>query len=89
MTTVKELIRELEGMDQDAEVRIAHQPRWPLEYSIGQTVEVTNPDEDDEEEAEVKDKPAKEPETVVYIGEGNQLGYLGSNASRSLGWGRN
>ena len=37
---VRELIEELESMDPNAEVKIAHQPSWPLECSIGQVVEL-------------------------------------------------
>ena len=31
---VKELIEYLEGMNPEAEVRLAMQPSWPFEYSI-------------------------------------------------------
>lgn len=36
--TVKELIEELEMHDEDAKVRIASQPSWPLEYTVGPVV---------------------------------------------------
>lgn len=36
--TVGQLIRELEGMDENAEVRLAHQPHWPFEYSVGEVI---------------------------------------------------
>ena len=48
--TVKQLIEELEGAEnQDAEVRLAQQPTWPFEYSVGDVVEakVCEYDEDD------------------------------------------
>lgn len=38
MMTVRDLIAALEDYDPDAEVRIAIQPRWPLEYSISDVV---------------------------------------------------
>ena len=75
--TAKELIEELEwaiernGGD-DVEVRTAQQPKWAFEYSIDQAVTVKH-DEDDGE-------------TIVYLGEGSQLGYLNEDASRELGW---
>ena len=61
----------LEDYDQDAEVRIAIQPRWPLEYSISDVVcsDSIKPDEDDEEN-EDEDQPV-----VVYLTEGTQIGY--------------
>lgn len=47
--TVRDLKSLLEGVDEDAEVRIAHQPHWPFEYSIRQVVAVGTNDEDIEE----------------------------------------
>ncbi len=95
---VAELIEELEGMPPEAEVRIAHQPSWPFEYSLSSIVEVGGetppaPDaqdyatEEDYEDAlaEYEDDDAPE-ELVVYIAEGSQLGYLPGAASRELGW---
>jgi hypothetical protein len=75
--TATQLIEELEwaiernGGD-DVEVRTAQQPKWAFEYSIEQAVTVKH-DEDDGE-------------TIVYLGEGSQLGYLNEDASRELGW---
>ncbi|MER0443035.1 hypothetical protein ABR738_00340 [Streptomyces sp. Edi4] len=37
--TVAELIEQLEGVDPDAPIRLAMQPRYPFEYTIGQVVE--------------------------------------------------
>lgn len=39
--TVSRLIAQLEEMDPEAEVRLAHQPHWPFEYSAAAAVEVT------------------------------------------------
>jgi len=38
--TVSELIQELEYLPQDAEVTLAMQPSWPMEYSIGGAIEI-------------------------------------------------
>jgi len=37
---VQELINELEGMNPEAEVRLATQPSYPFEYSVNEVVEV-------------------------------------------------
>ncbi|HEY6362265.1 MAG TPA: hypothetical protein VIX63_14225 [Vicinamibacterales bacterium] len=91
--TLNELIETLQDLAEDhggdVEVRLAQQPRWPFEYSIGE-VAVANAmddaDEDDDEEEDATDDP--DAAAVVYIGEGRQLGYLGGVATRALGWGR-
>lgn len=36
--TVEELIEQLEDMDPDLEVRVAHQPNWPFELEIADHV---------------------------------------------------
>lgn len=38
--TVAQLIEILEGMDEEAEVRLAIQPNYPFEHGIGEVVEV-------------------------------------------------
>jgi hypothetical protein len=70
--TVTDLIQELEGCDPDAEVRIAQQPAWPLEYAIDPANPAVEVDLDGT--------------TVVYLGEGAQLGYLPEPARQQLGW---
>ena len=72
--TVRELIQELEYMDQDAKVRFASQPSWPFEYSIYGVIQTTVKDIRDNEE------------DVVYLEEGQQIGYLPSEAKEELGW---
>ncbi len=79
--TVGELIEMLEGMDEDAEVRFAHQPCWAFEYSISDVVEVEL-DQDDNGQYHQGHGVSK----VVYIAEGTQLGYLPGAASEQLGW---
>jgi hypothetical protein len=72
---VRELIEELEGMNPEAEVRFASQPSWPFEYNIQGVVECNPEDESDNEPAE-----------VVYLVEGNQIGYLPGEVKDEIGW---
>ncbi len=72
--TVEELMEELEGCDPDAEVRIAQQPAWPFEYALDPAQAVVAVDLDDRQ-------------PVVYLVEGQQLGYLPGQAADQLGWG--
>jgi hypothetical protein len=73
--TVRQLIEELEFMNQDAEIRFASQPSWPFEYSI-----------DDVIDAEIENPRTGEAEEVVYLAEGRQIGYLPSEAKNELMW---
>lgn len=122
---VRELKLALESLGDDVEVRIAHQPHWPFEYSIGQ-VEVVGPGQSEyevvlgepwadvetsgegtkwylfdpnDEDQEVHgpfdsaddangalERLEQECETIVYIAEGEQLGYLPSPAAKRLRW---
>lgn len=90
--TVCELIRLLKTYDPDSEVRIASQPRWPMEYRVHDVVETSLDKEDvddDLDDDDRNDDEDDEPEIgVVYIVEGDQLGYLGETARRDVGWGR-
>ena len=96
---VSELLELLEDMPEDAEVRLAHQPSWPFEYSIDQVVEVDGKSDHctecgyqwpvhaekgcDETEPDDTDEPS-----IVYLAEGEQLGYLSGFATEAVGWGR-
>lgn len=82
--TVKDLIRQLEDFDPYAEVRLAFQPSWPFEHSIGNVVSVDLTDEDALEDDPFVDHNTGE--RIVYIGEGSQIGYLPGQASSELGW---
>lgn len=87
--TIGDLIEQLQELAEthgdDTEVRLAIQPRWAFEHSIGSVV--CNVDaESDEDDDEDEEEAGREP--VVYIGEGTQLGYLPGDAQRALGWGR-
>ncbi|MCZ0983991.1 hypothetical protein O1L60_45335 [Streptomyces diastatochromogenes] len=66
--TVGELIEQLEQMDPEATVRLATQPQYPFEYSIGRVAEAED--------------------GICWIGEGEQLGYLGEEARDALEWHR-
>lgn len=83
--TVNELRKALEDFDGDLEVRLAFQPSWPFEYSIGRVTEAdvnaADPADGDPEEG-----VETEEENVVYIGEGSQLGYLPYGACNELDW---
>lgn len=83
--TVRDLIRQLEDFEPDTEVRLAFQPRWPFEHSIGSVVSVDLTDEDADYDEEVSDYE-NTGEQIVYIGEGRQIGYLPGQASSELGW---
>ncbi len=72
--TVGELIHELKYMDEGATVRFASQPSWPFEYSIDGVIQTTVRDSGDWEE------------DIVYLEEGEQVGYLPSEAKKELGW---
>jgi len=63
--TVGELVEILQGMNTDAEVRLATQPSWPFEYDVSEVGET---------------------EDVVYLAEGEQVGYLPAAVSAGLGW---
>ena len=70
--TVGELLEMLEGFDQEAEIRIAMQPSWPMEYTIAGMA--------------ITEDYGEEHGKVVYIAEGRQLGYLPGVAKDDLGW---
>ena len=78
--TLEELIEELQYLQQsgvpgDTAVRFASQPSWPFEYSINSIREV-----------EVENRRTDETESVIYLEEGRQLGYLPGEAKNMLGW---
>lgn len=72
MTVVEliEILEEAASYDPDMEVRLAFQPRWPFEHSIGATAEAVGEDES----------------STFYIAEGHQIGYLPGEAAEALGW---
>ncbi len=64
---VKELIELLQEQDGDAEVRLAHQPSYPMEYSVKGIASSLDLEECVE--------PADEATQIVYVVEGAWLGY--------------
>jgi len=91
---IAELIEQLEDLRQDlgddVEVRLAFQPSWPFEHSIGEIVASDPADVDEDEDEDDTTRAARDDDhvPVVYIGEGRQLGYLDTAGARALGWGR-
>jgi len=96
-----ETLQEIAQENPDAEVRIAHQPSWPFEYSVGDIVACDSEGADPEELEHAREAAADGCETAaqyladaksrdtsntVYIGEGSQLGYLPGVAARALSW---
>lgn len=91
--TVGDLMSMLEGLDEDMEVRFASQPSWPFEYSIdrAEVVDLNNPEEYEVEDSRIDETPdqePQEPDEVLYLVEGNQIGYLPSVVVQAVGWGR-
>lgn len=77
---VADLLEILEDLDPDTEIRIASQPQWPFEYSLADAVEVY-PDDDPD-----NDTVFAEGESVLYLVEGRQLGYLPGVVKGEIGW---
>ena len=79
---IRDLIEELEMIadenddGQEIEVRFASQPSWPFEYSIDGIVIAPKFDDQDNDTGQ----------TIVYLGEGQQLGYLPRVVKNELGW---
>lgn len=71
-TLIEELQAIVEQDGEDVEVRLAFQPRYPLEYSLSVI-------------SDTSVKLDKGP-LVVWLGEGRQIGYLPEAGSLSLGW---
>lgn len=82
---VRNLKRFLEYLPDDIEIRFASQPNWPFEYSI-EDVYVVDLNEGDEYYNEESEEEEVEPNEVVYLVEGNQLGYLPHVVKKSIGW---
>lgn len=81
---VQDLISELQQFDPGSEVRFASQPSWPFEYSISAVITIEpefNPDDPDFDPDRFDAQ-----ESVVYLAEGSQLGYLPREVKDELGW---
>jgi hypothetical protein len=73
--TVSRLIEELEDCDPEAEVRLATQPAWPFEWALSREPGPAM-------QVDLEGQP------VVYLVEGEQLGYLPGTVAEELGWSR-
>jgi len=98
---VYELKRLLEDFDDDAEVRLASQPSWPLEYHVNDVIWIDKsgngtlrarsswvtkrPYNGEESEEEVEENEDFDP-GVIYLVEGEQIGYLPEVVKDELGW---
>jgi len=78
IATVGELVVALEHYDPNTPVRLATQPGYPLEYTLGRIA--CTPD-DAEHDGTTPTQPA-----VVWLGAGEQVGYLPALAATALGW---
>ena len=103
--TLSELIEHLsmlaEGHDFDeAEVMLAHQPRWPFELSIGEPVlhdplaeweeenALTSSDDPDYEAWQADRAIAEGKPKTIFIPEGGHQEYLRGSVAKQLGWRR-
>ena len=85
--TVEELIAELEYLNPEAEIRVAIQPNYPLEYTLAQVVEAVISTESLVEWADGwHPTPDNNDMPVVYLGVGGQIGYLPGQGAEELGW---
>ncbi len=78
---VSELLEMLQGFDPDLEVRLAIQPSYPLELSIGKVTllsEIGRDGAEDDEDVEEGDAPSRE--DYVMLLEGGHIGYGVRNA---------
>lgn len=101
--TLSELIEHLsmlaEGLDFDeVEVKLAHQPGYPFELSIGEPVlhdpleeweeenALTSSDDPDYEEWLADRAIAEGKPKIIFIPEGSHQGYLRGRVAKLLGW---
>jgi hypothetical protein len=82
---VRDLKRFLENMGDDVEVRFASQPNWPFEYNI-EDIYMVDLNEQNEENDDMVVEDEYEPDEVVYLVEGNQIGYLPGIVKNTIGW---
>jgi hypothetical protein len=88
---IREMIEQLEELAQEhgdqCDVRYASQPSWPLENDISTLAAVNlGGDEEREETEEEPGQEATPDNVVVYLSEGQQLGYLPGAVCKELGW---
>ena len=78
--TVQELIDRLEDFDPDTEVRLMTQQSWPFENSIQGLCDGRDLKDEDPCDCHEDECSQCNPEGIVYIVEGSQLGYGNKNA---------
>lgn len=106
----RDLVEILEELEDDDEVRIAHQPSWPFEYSIDdramtvvdieqRQTDLANSGDDDDglgsgmpagieggDTYRISYAAGNAPKKILYLAEGQQLGYLPGFIKDELGW---
>lgn len=83
--TKGELLDILEGLPDDTEIRLAMQPNWSFEYSIGRA-EIVNEKDDEDWEEEAAGPIDEENKQILYLAEGSQIGYLPGHVKDEIGW---
>ncbi len=78
IATVGELIAALDRYDPATAVRLATQPDYPLEHLLARVA--CTPGRAD------GDSPADADQPVVWLGAGEQVGYVPAPAADALGW---
>jgi hypothetical protein len=70
---IRELIELLEDVDPDAEVLLAHQPSWPLQFTVAGIYDAANADQpcDEHDNYDCEECETPTPNTAVYIVEGD------------------
>lgn len=87
---ITELLEELERIREshgdEVEVRLGIQPNYPMEHEIGGLSEPLRPElfEENEGPAEYRDSDENLKQTVVYIAEGTQIGYMPGVAKEEM-----
>ncbi len=73
---VIELLEALSELPEEAEVRLASQPSWPMEFRLDGPTFIEEGEQDEDGSAG----------PVVYLTEAAHLGYLPGFVARELGW---
>lgn len=80
IATVGELLAALNRYDPATPIRLAQQPGYPLEYTLGRVA--CTPEDAEGDGTAPTDPP------VVWIGDGEHVGQLSARAAEALGWSR-
>jgi hypothetical protein len=79
LATVGDAIAALSAYDPTTPLRIATQPCYPIEHLLARVVCTPN-------DAAEDDDPAPTDQPVVWLGAGEQVGYVPALAVNALGW---